>query len=257
MKFHPTLSIFLGFLFILFGMAIALEIFRSNPFTVFTAPIYFIIIILGGFIASYLSNKKRILYGSYLGIVTDVFLLLFMFAGPLPNSIYNGYLIFLGVVSIAIITLLFTSIGGLIAVLINDNDRKLFKVKYWKNGIDVFPAIIIGIITTFIIYSGLIFASNNSSQTAINYTILTIGVIAYFIGGLVTILLANDRKIKYGLITGIITFMIGGLLKLYAIMSGFPILNESYLFMVIFSILYIISAAFGGYIAIIMYKNIF
>lgn len=103
MRFHPFVSIILGFIVFEIIYQIALEWFLL---------LIYVAMVLGGFIATYFAKKRKIEFGLYEGMCIIISILLF--------TVYYGLNVSLGIgfIFMALVILLITGLGGLIGTKI-------------------------------------------------------------------------------------------------------------------------------------------
>ncbi len=253
MKLNPVLSVFLGLIAIIVGIIVIEIIFGSGITSIIsiTGAVLFTIIILiilaGGFLATYLTKEKKIRYGASVGIIAALFLI----SGMARHLVsYDG-------IALAVLILVFftviTSLGGFIAKMTNSDYRQSTISKHMKNGFSPELAIIIGIIVT-LICSGLlnlvtgVFSSFTTSFGITNYVI---GAFSLAIGGLVTTFSLREKKLQYGVYEGVIVIII---ILLIQLRQG--TLHENYYVLIGTTAFYLLAAAIGSYLGKLVDKRL-
>ena len=263
MRYNPILSIILGaVVVVVLFLIVTVTLVEPNPnnkvILGITFVIYTLILILGGFIATYFAKEEnkiwygyKIRYAIYLGLIFAVVGI----SAEIGRNIvgYKGIGIAIG---FFVLFSLVTGIGGFIAKMTDKNNRKLFKSKHFTNGFNPIIAVIVGFIVATVCAALLELISGINSAT-ITYGIIdfVIGTISILIGGFVTLFLVKEKKIKYGFYVGIIV-IITGILKLYAEIVSGSVINESYYYVRAGSYVgYFLFAGLGGYLEIILAKH--
>ena len=187
MRFHPVVSIFLGF----FIFSIFLFISVDNLSSIFP---YFIILsfIISGFIATYFAKGRKIRYSLY--ELIPVILACFY----LKQEIW-------GLVALFIIPL-----GGLLGRITDKNTS-------WYYSFNPVISIIIGLIYSYF-FSGILGAIMGLDNYPVDSTLLYFFIIAVFsnvIGGFITTFMAKEKKIQYAIYFGIILILINLLFRLH------------------------------------------
>jgi hypothetical protein len=144
MRFHPLISIFLGAvaIIVLFLILVGIQGVPNFNNKVIVA-IFFItamlILLVGGFIATYFAMNIKIRYGIYLGLILASL-----------ETIGNNNLVGYNGIGIAIFVIIIFSlvsgIGGFIAKMTEKNNRQLFKSKHMTNGFSPIMAVAVGFI---------------------------------------------------------------------------------------------------------------
>lgn len=111
MRFNPVISIILGF--VMYGVFadIAFPIFGISDIG---AILHFIPVIVGGFIATYLAEEKRIQYGIYEGILIVLIGYIFNIGHPFDSLS--------GQISGILFILILAGIGGIIGIKSRTNN---------------------------------------------------------------------------------------------------------------------------------------
>lgn len=245
MKFHPVISIFLGVIVSVILYLIALSVFGVigwiEAFIVIPGSSWFgtllliISYILGGFIATYLAKEKKIQYGLYEGII----IILIFISLSIPHSILDANVLLFSLIFYCILVILLAVTGGMIGLLTDKTHNRFSPLL----------AIIAGsaIGTSITVMLSLII-SNYPDSYYLEAVNIIIGVISFLIGGFISTLLAKEKKIQYGVYTGVIILIIG---IIQTSINNFPVVIHISKFIV-----YIISAAIGGYLAIFLAKHL-
>lgn len=220
MRFHPVISIILGFL--VFLVLFYMPLFAFGGHSWFGDVLSFSSFIIGGFTASYFSINRKIEYGLFIGIPSIVFFLIFSTTHLTYNEIY-----------ITINILLLTLVGGFIGKIIDKN--------LWNNGINPIFAIIFGIIVGYVCN---IFLQNFYHSFVSD---VLFGMISIVIGAAITTFLAEEKKIQYGIYFALILMTFWILPVLYLEINS---LANKLLIDLVASICYILSAIAGSYLGI-------
>ena len=254
MRFHPVLSIFFGFVAIFIAVIIlegTLGSFsNSSPKETIFLIVSNLILIAGGFIATYFAKERKIRYGVYVGV---------MFAAVIAilaiGRISLGYNRFVMAVFLLSLFSLMTGFGGFLEKMTEKNYRESFKIKLWNNGFNPILAIIIGLIVAEVCADLLELITGTMSYTTISIIVFVIGVTSLIIGGFVTTFLVKKKKIHYSIYVGVIAITFS-LLKFYTEMRHGLIIHESYYIRAGSYIIYLLSAGVGGYLGIIVSKRL-
>jgi hypothetical protein len=254
MRFHPLISIFLGAvaIIVLFLILVGIQGVPNFNNKVIVA-IFFItamlILLVGGFIATYFAMNIKIRYGIYLGLILASM-----------ETIGNNNLVRYNGIGIAIFVIIIFSlvsgIGGFIAKMTEKNNRQLFKSKHMTNGFSPIIAVAVGFIvaTVCVDLLELILGINHSSTTygVINFIVESISLL---IGGFVTLFLVKEKKIQYGIYVAIIVIIIIIILKSYVDIVQSIVIHESYVVFLGSFVGYLLFAGLGGYLGIIVAKH--
>lgn len=222
MKFHPVVSICSGVIisFILFFISLLLSDYGRVDLALLIFSYIF-----GGFIAVYFAKKKKIQYALYEGIVIMLIVIileLHVSADAFTSFVYGVLIILLAV------------IGGMIGLMTEKN----------HNGFNPFLALFAG---SFIGASCIWIASTfgyNPDSVHIGLIDIVVGIVSFMIGGFLSTFLAKEKKIQYGIYTGLIIIII---IVIVQLLSHKPIVIQPVGF-----IIYFVSAAIGGYLAVKM-----
>ncbi|BDZ68396.1 hypothetical protein [Methanobacterium ferruginis] len=225
MKFHPVVSIFSGVIisFILFFISALLYgyiWFDLSPIISF---------IFGGFIAVYFAKEKKIQYALYEGIIV---LLIFEFlTNFVASSYFSVYLIY------SVLIILLTIIGGMIGLMMDKN----------YNGFNPFLALFAG---SFIGALCIWIASThgyNPDSVPIDLMDIVIGIIFFMIGGFLSTILAKEKKIQYGIYTGIFILTIIAVKQLLS--------HQPFVIHILGFIIYLVFAVIGSYLAVVVVNH--
>lgn len=234
MRFHPAISIFLGFLVFLLIFPIDIYLVMNK-----LAPILIVLILLilsfifSGFIATYFARERNIKYSLY-ELIFVFIVLLFL------NQLFSGLL-----------AILFIPLGGVLGKKIDGNKN------LWDYSYNSVVLTIIGVISTFIIYIGAVIVSlsifHPTISTNFDMTLLaTAGLIVIsIIGGFISTFIAEEKKIKYGIYVGIVLIIITFLINFFEFVKGHP--NPYFLNPLItlsFVPVYLLAPTIGSYLAI-------
>lgn len=247
MKFHPVISIFLGFIVSFILYLIALSVFGVigwvGAFQALQGASWvgtFLLIIsyvLGGFIATYFAKEKKIQYALYEGI----FILLIFGIMTVPNSYLDINKLPLFSYS-GILLLLLAVTGGMFGHMLNEKFI----------GFSPILALIAG---SIIGYSSVVLLTLITGHAPDSYSLgvidIAFGVISFVIGGFLSVNLAKEKKIQYGVYTGLIILAINLIMGIIQFLT----LNWPFYIHIISSVIYVISAAIGGYLAILLAKH--
>nr|WP_319374801.1 hypothetical protein [uncultured Methanobacterium sp.] len=225
MKFHPVVSICSGVIisFTLFFISLLLSDYGRLDLALLIFSYIF-----GGFIAVYFAKKKKIQYALYEGIVIMLIVIileLHVSADAFTSFIYGVLIIILAI------------IGGMIGLMADKN----------YNGFNPFLALFAG---SFIGASCIWIASTlgfNPDARYIGVINIIVGIISFMIGGFSSTFLDKEKKIQYGIYTGIIILII---IIMQQLLSHNPIIIQPLGF-----IIYIVSAVIGSYLAVVVAKH--
>ena len=128
MRFHPIISIILGF--VAFFILHEIAVWGFGLLSVFGNVVYYVSVLIGGFVATYLAKKMRIRYGIYEGILIIIFL----------NIIHPFY----DFINLSVSVLVFAGVGGLFGEMAGKNQ--------WNNRFSPVIAFISGLAVTFVIW---------------------------------------------------------------------------------------------------------
>lgn len=185
MRFHPVVSIFLGFI-VFFILAIISPNFISKP------PISLIICLIGGFVATYLSKKRKIRYGIYLGIIIALtYISIGILIAHATNEIIDySFTLFYGV--------LFIIFGGFLGKITEKNNRLAFKQQMNKTRFNPLFSICLGILVFLVLFYMPIFVFSGSPLATD-----ILGYASILMGSFVATHFSTNRKIEYGIFIGI------------------------------------------------------
>lgn len=230
MRFNPVFSICLGVIASFILHLITQSLFFYGWFQGVIAIFSYM---FGGFIAVFYAREKKIQYALYEGI----FIMLIITLQALGAS-SDVSIIF--VVYYSLFVILLAILGGMI-VLIRDKDYNGFSPALAITG-----GSIIGYSCMFLLNS--IIGYNVGSNYSLKVIVFVFGVISLVIGGYSSTFLAEEKKLRYGIFTGIIITILG-LLGLQTSLYKPPTIHG------IAILLYSISAIIGSYLAIIATKH--
>ena len=206
MRYNPILSIILGaVVIIVLSFIAAVGLVEPHGNNNIIMDIYVIIatliLILGGFIATYLARDMKVRYSIYLGLILATLVTI----GEIGRNL-AGYKGIGFVILIFVLFTLFTGIGGFIAKMIEKSNRQLFKEKHLNNGLSPVFSIVVGLVVAYIIaiLLELITDTYQTHITSFGIVDFIIGVISIVIGAFVTTFLSKEKKILYGIYLGII-----------------------------------------------------
>lgn len=245
MKLHPVISIILGF--IIFSI---LTLIASTLYIAYIdlLSLYFISVLIGGFIATYLAKEMKIQYGIYEGLLIVV-MGFYLHFGVLVSLVSSTQII----ITNTIYTIILASIGGFIGKMTVKSNRESF------NGFSPIYTIVIGLFITYFcnsilnVITGLYYYPVNS----VLLFIIVIAVISIVIGGFVTTFFAKEKKLLYGIYFGIIQIMIAILLDNLT-HNAIPLnsFSELIVYGIGINAAYLASAVIGGYLGIITFKRL-
>ena len=177
MRFHPVVSIILGFVVLIILDLIVFLWLNIDSIAGFI--IYFLSFIIGGFLAMYFAREKKIRYILY-SLIPVIIVLFFL------NQFFSG-----------LVAVIFMSIGGLLGKITYKDIRDIrFNTR----------AIIIGIVATYIIYflvgliSFLVIHPTGQNDVFL-LTFVLIG--SSVIGGFIATFIPNEKNITNGILVGI------------------------------------------------------
>lgn len=238
MKFHPVVSIILGFtvFFVLFILT-ALSHLNSGIYK-FIAVISFLV---GGFIAVYLTKEKKIRYGLYVGLLISLYFLSFIisYSISVTDSLISFYLYIL----------LFTCVGGFFGKMVDKKSRKSFKAKFHPVIAIILAIIIVWITSDFFNY---MLPSLYSSNFYTVYNLVFV-MISFLIGGFISTFLAKEKKIRYVIYFWITLKVISyiDIIILTLLNQPVPNINNNFNYVIIVSLLgTFLTAIIGGYLGI-------
>ncbi len=253
MRFHPIVSIFLGVIICSNLRLIGITVFGVTKWVgaVLVLPeyswfgTYLIIVsfILGGFIATYFAKERNMKYGLFEGIII-ILLLIFLTVPVVDLNNYTFTTAYMTVFAYIMIILL-ASLGGMLGQMTDKT----------YNGFSPILTVIAGFVVAFICCGllNLILGLQPSSTTFWLIAFL-VGVISVVIGSFVTILLAKEKKIQYGIYTGIV-YIIISILNTYFYHINIPGSYYIQISVIIGLIVgYLFSAVIGSYLGIIATK---
>ncbi len=254
MRYNPIISIFLGAVAIIVSVLILAGIqVSSNLNNKVMMDIFFIIVTLmllvGGFIATYFARDMKIRYSIYLGLILA-------FLETVGNGALVGYKGIGIAILIFVLFILITGVGGFIAKMTVKNNRQSFKSKHLTNGFNPIIAIAVGFIVATVCADLLDLISGiNSVATTFGVIDFVIGSISLLIGGFVTLFIVKEKKIQYGFYVAIIAIIIS-ILKLYIdILQGITI-HRSYVVVLGAFVGYLLFVGIGSYLGIIVAKHL-
>jgi len=254
MRFHPIVSIFLGVIACYILRLIGINGFGVTRWVgaVLVLPeyswfgTYLIIVsfILGGFIATYFAKERNMRYGLFEGII--IILLLIFLTVPIGFAL-NKYTFTTAYTTIfaTITILLLASLGGMLGQMTDKT----------YNGFSPILTVIAGFVIA-LLCSGLLnlMTGFHLSSTPFGLITFLVGVISVVIGSYVTILLAKEKKIQYGIYTGIV-YIIISILNTYFYHINIPGSYYIQISVIIGLIVgYLFSAVIGSYLGIIATK---
>lgn len=248
MRFHPTISIFLGGIvsFVLYFIAVTVfgVIGWTSAFQAIQGVSWFgtflliVSYILGGFIATYFAKEKKLKYALYDGII----ILLIFSVLTVPNSSLDATTLILSLFSYGILLLLLAVTGGMFGQMINEK----------FNGFSPIIAIIGG---SIIGYSCVVLLTLFTGHSLDSYSLgvinIVVGVISFIIGGFLSTFLAKGKKIQNGIYTGLTILAIILIIGLIQMLANHW---QVYIHMIGY-VVYVISAVIGAYIGIKTAKN--
>lgn len=228
MKFHPAISIILGIVTILMWFILAgiLGLDFSKSISNTSGGATLIILILGGFVATYFTEDKKIRYSIYEGLIFTAFV----------GLSKNLKLIFAAFIAYV----LFIGIGGFIGKMTDNKERQNFK-NHFEKGFNPIITIVMGFIVANFFYYLLLGITNIYTSYNIKTAALTIAVISNVIGGFTATFFAKEKKIQYGIYTGLIILISSLAMKL---IHGTLHVNYSSISIVE----YLLFAGIGGFI---------
>ena len=257
MRYNPILSIILGAVVIIvlsFIAAVGLVEPHGNNNIIMDIFVIIatLILILGGFIATYFAKDMKVRYSIYLGLILATLVTI----GEIGRNLagYQGIGI---VILIFVLFPLVTSIGGFIGKMTEKTNRQLFKSKHWNNGLSPILAIVVGLFVAYIIATllELITGTYQTHITSFGIVDFIIGATTVLIGAFVTTFLNKEKKIQYGIYLGIFMITISLLNKLYLSSIHYPHFHENYLIFIGVIVGYLFFAVVGSYIGVIVTKH--
>jgi hypothetical protein len=257
MRYNPVISIILGAVLIIVLFFSFVIIIGSNFNNGVVSTVFLIIgtliLLGGGFIATYFAKDRKIRYGIYVGIIFAVLEITAVISHGLVG--YSGIFI---VIFIFVLFLLLTGIGGFVAKMTERSNRQLFKEKHLSNGFSPILAVAVGLVVAYIIaiLLELITGTYLTHITSFGIVDFIIGATSVVIGAFVTTFLSKEKKIQYGIYLGIIMITISLLNKLYLSSIHYPHFHENYLIFIGVIVGYLLSAVVGSYIGVIVVKRL-
>ncbi|MCK9150473.1 hypothetical protein [Methanobacterium alcaliphilum] len=249
MRFHPSVSIFLGIICCFTLYLIAVLGFSANAwvggtFTVPHNPSWFgtflliLSFILSGVIATFFAKENKIKYGIFEGLCL---ILIFSIWSVCIWSLQHNVINFSNTIFSNVMLFLLVCVGSMFGMMA-DNEY---------NGFSPLLAVIAGSVIGYSSIVLLVLLTGYSPDPA-SYSVgmmsFIVGGLSSAIGGFVTTFFAKEKKIKYGIYTGILIIIIG-LVQL--------LINMTTIYIHIYAFLgYVLSAAIGGYIAIMAAKHL-
>ena len=227
MRFHSVISIILGTIVSFLLYLIAVSFFGLNYWNAFIISFSFI---FGGFIAVFFAWENTIQYALYEGIFITCIMVLLMF-------IYSSYLSIIFNYGIFIFSL--AMIGGLIALLMRRN----------YNGLKSYYALFLGSIIGYSCMLILSLIDFNLGHNYLSVIFFVIGIVSFGIGGSLAVFLAKEKKLQYGIYTGIIITILGLLGLQPSLIYKLPIIR------ILAIAIYIISSVIGSYLTILIIKS--
>lgn len=228
MRFHPSISIFLG---VIVSLVLYLIVHPLFAYFWFDAVIIIFSYTIGGFIAVFYARKKKIQYALYEGIFITLIIVLLAFSASSLDSAFFIYCVYIILLAIS---------GGMIGLMMDKN----------YNGFSPLLAIIGG---SAIGYTGLmlltlIIGFNIHPNYFLRVIVFVLGAVSFVIGGFLSTFLAKEKKLQYGIYTGIIITILGLLGHQTSIYNP-PIIHGGAI------LLYIFSAVIGSYLAVVVAKH--
>ena len=247
MRFHPIVSIISGVIlsFVLYLIAISVfgvigwigafqAIQGASWFGTFLLIVSYM---LGGFMATYFAEEKKIQYALYEGI----FILLIFIVLTVSNSPLDATTLLLSLFSYGILLILLAVMGGMFGQMI---DEKF-------NGFSPMLAVIAG---SIIGYSCVVLLTLFTGHAPDSYSLgvvnILVGVISFVIGGFLSVFLAKEKKIQNGIYTGLIILAIILIIGLIQTLTNHW---QVYIHIIGF-VGYVISAVVGAYLGIKIVK---
>lgn len=248
MRLNPVISIFLGFVvcFVLYLIAVLCGanawvwgIFSARSGSSWFGTFLIILsFILGGFISTLFAREKKIKYGIFEGLcLLIIFLIWSMYLWSLKHGVINIY----NIIFQNIMIFLLVYVGSMFGMIIDN------KYKGFSPLLAVIAGSVIGYssVEVLVLITGFYPSPTSYSVGMMSFIV---GAVPSVIGGFVTTFLSKVKKIKYGIYTGILIIIIGLLQSLiYRTATTIIIHINAYLG-------YVLSAAIGGYIAILLAK---
>ena len=237
MKVHPGISIILGIITGIILFIISMKLFSGNVLAGISSN--FVIAIIGGFIATYFAKEKKIRYGIYVGIILSVIFISIVALIPI-NYIY----FLIALVGIIFEMLLPATIGGFIGKITEENNRQAFQIKYLNRNLHPILAIIAGILVNIVLIS--LFGSFHL-KISMGITYFLIATVPFVVGGFVTVFLAREKKMLYGIYEGIFAVIYSLLARYIGMIMGLNTTVDYYL--IIGAVIgYLLAAAIGSYL---------
>ncbi len=198
---------------------------------IFTLLVYF----FGGVLAVGLLKEYKIRYGLYYSLLTAI---IYSFFFKLPLN--------------ALLIIILGTLGGFIMVMTNEKARLSFfnRIEY---NFSPLIAVILGVVISFLCYIFLETLSvlyGYSLTTANVFGILLYGAISLIIGSFASTFISKDKKIQYGIYSGIIFIIY----RLHGNITHMAIVQGNYYIIIISTIGYLLLAIIGSYIAAKTYK---
>lgn len=228
MKFHPVLSIFLG---VIASLALYLIILPLIAYDLVDAFIVIFSYMIGGFIAVFYAREKKIQYALYEGILTMLIIVLLILISSSHASIIFNY---------SVLIILLAIFGGMIGLMIDKN----------YNGFSSLLAIIGGSVIGYscMILLNLKIGYNLDPNYSLQVIAFVIGIVSFVIGGFLSSFLAKEKKLQYGIYTGIIITILGLSGLQPSLIYKLPIIHGGAI------AIYIIFTVIGSYLAMMAAK---
>jgi putative membrane protein (TIGR04086 family) len=229
MKFHPVISTILGIVTVSILLILIGPNFSESTF----GALGVIILILGGFIATYFTEDKKIRYSIYGGIILGALLGAFLGITQYKNLtwIFEGFITFVP----------FMGIGGFIGKMTDNIERQNFK-KHFDKGFNPILTIIIGFVISTFFYYFLVGITRMYNPNHPLTVFVIIALISNVFGGFIATFFAKEKKIQYGLYAGILIFL--STIAMQLIYGTFHAMYYSLINMLV----YLLFASIGGFI---------
>jgi len=224
----PVFPIFLA-LITSFFLVIGIDVL-TNTVDVNLAIFTYLIYVLGGILATGLSKEYKIRYGLYYGLITAI--------------IIGG---FFKIPLIAPLIIILGTFGGFIAAMISQKYRLSFFNRYEFNFTPLIT-IIVGVVITslcYILLISLAVVSYGIASANVYGTLFLFGGISLILGSFVSTFLTKDKKIQYGIYSGIIFIIFKFLVE----MTNINVVQGHYYIIITSTIGYLFFAITGSYLA--------
>lgn len=224
-RFHPVISIVLGFLGFIFPVIFLFWLFGAKYLIIE----YLMSFMISGFLATYFTRERKIRYALYESIVVSMFFLI------------------IGYYDSLIVAFLFIPLGGLLGKIAD-------KKSSWDYSFNPVISIILGLIITFLCNGNLNYITGlyQYPVNSVSLSGIAIAAIALVPGGFVSTFLAREKKIQYGIYFAIVFIIVAiSLAHIFNSAIKATSLNDLIIWGVAINAVYLAAALAGGYLGII------